>query len=448
MRRLLFLTMFLFPCVARADANAEARFYFERGNSALARAMRAQGPARHRGVQEAVADYLQSLRIVRSKNTVYNLAICYEELESFDDAYEYFAEYLRSDINDAERAEATRHVDLVRPRVALVEVATSPPGATLHVDRRDLAPRGTAPVTIAVPAGPHRLFLDLVGHAPMEHEVTAVVGQLARVRVAMTALQATVTLEVAGGAAQVFVDSAPAGTTPITLHLAPGPHELRLRRVGSEELRERITVAPGEERALRLAMTTPPMPGGVAVRSNVPAAEVRVDGVSWGAQSTSPRGVVPGRHTVDVSAPGYRPATITIDVEEGRSVLVRAHLVLLDPPTRHGGWPVATGIGAGAALLVGAVTGLTAVKRQDDLDEIRLGLGDGPDQAALDQAREAAEDTAGEIDTLNTVADVFFAGSLVLGVLTGVILATGGDRGPLESNATVSAGGESVAVVR
>ena len=85
-------------------------------------------------------------------------------------------------------SEASRRLELVRPRVALVEVATTPPGATVFVDRRDLAPRGLTPITFAVPAGAHHAFVELGGHAPEERDLTATVGQTVRVEVALRAL--------------------------------------------------------------------------------------------------------------------------------------------------------------------------------------------------------------------------------------------------------------------
>lgn len=427
-----FLALGTVPAPAAADANAEARFYFERGNEGLARAMRSRGVARRRAMQAALADYLQSLRIVRSKNTVYNLAVCYEELASYEDAFDYFAEYLRADINDAERSEATRRLEAIRPRVAVLQVASDPSGAEVWVDRRDLAARGRTPLSIAVPAGRHRLFVVREGHAPWEQEVEAVVGETARHSVRLDALPAAISVETAGPPAEVLVDGRPAGRTPARITLPAGAHEIRLRRAGSDEVRERVELRPGEDRTMRLAMPPLPIAGAIAVRANVAAPEVTVDGIPWGAASTAPRGIVPGRHTVVVSAPGYRPATVVTSVPEGRAVTVRARLSPLEPDARWGALPAVSGVGAGATLAVGALVGLAALGKQDDLDEARGRFENADNRTDSDDARGDAESAGRDVDRLNLTADVFYIGAAVLGTLTAILLATnhGDDPGP------------------
>lgn len=434
------LCLCAFPHPAQADANSEARFYFERGNEQLARATQSRGPTRRRALEGALADYLQSIRIVRSKNTVYNLAVCYEELGRLEDAFDSYAEYLRADINDAERAEATRKLEAVRPRVAVIEVGSVPAGAAVFVDRRDLAARGVTPLSIAAPAGRHHVFVVLDGYGLAESDVDAVVGQTARYAARLDALPSALSIDVAGAPAQVLVDGRPAGTTPVRLSVAAGIHDVRVRRVGSEELRERVELRPGQDRALRLVLPPLPLAGGIAVRANVPVAMVSVDGVSWGAASTSPRGLVPGRHAVEVSAAGYRPVTLMVAVPEGRAVTVRARLSPVEPHRRYGALPAVSGVGAGLSLAIGALVGVAAVRKQDDLQGVEADLGNAPTRVALDSARDRAEPLAEDVDRLNTIADVGFATAVVLGAVTVVLLATsrGEETGP--STATVADG--------
>ena len=446
----LFLALSGVPASAQADANAEARFYFERGNEQLARATNGRGAARRRALEGALADYLQSLRIVRSKNTVYNLAVCYEQLGRNEDAFDAFAEYLRADINEAERTEATRRLEAVRPRVAVLQIGSAPPGAEVYVDRRDLAARGRTPLSIATTAGQHRIFVVREGFGPAESEIEAVVGQTARHSVDLQALPASVSIEVEGAAADVLIDGQPAGSTPLRVSLAAGIHEVRLRRVGSDDLRERVEVRPGQERTLRLVMPSLPIAGGIAVRANGPAAPVAVDGVAWGPASTSPRGIVPGRHAVQVSAAGYRSATLMVVVPEGGAITVRARLSPQEPPRRYGSLPAVSGIAAGVSLAVGALVGVAAVRKQDDLHEVERGLGDSPTQAQLDSASDRAGRLADDITRLNTIADVGFAGTVVLGAVTVLLLATarGDEPGPSSAFVATGAVGPSTAEAR
>lgn len=439
---LLALLVSLSPSNAVADANAEARFYFERGNEGLARAMRSRGAARRTAMRAALADYLESLRIVRSKNTVYNLAVVYEELGQLEDSFDYFSEYLRTDINDAERAEATRRIEAVRPRVAVVEVQSMPSGAEVFVDRRDLAARGRTPLSLAVPAGHHTIFLVLAGHAPAEASIDAVVGQTHRQHQQLTALPAAVSIETQGPPADILIDGRPAGRTPLHVTLAAGAHEVRLRRAGSGELRERVELHAGEDRTLRLTLPALPLAGGLAVRANVPAAQVSVDGIPWGVASTTPRGLNPGMHTVDVAAPDYRPASLVVQVPEGRAIIVRARLSPEEPPRRYGPLPLITGIATGVSLAVGALVGLSALRRNDDIGEAHVDFDDaraGRDTSGQLDARDRAETAYDDTGRLNTIADVGWVGGAVLGTLTVVLLATAGGADPGPSAVEVEA---------
>ena len=128
---LLAVSLVLLPVAASADPVAEARHFFERGNERLGPAMQMRaGHGRDRAIRAALEEYLQSVRIVRSKNALFNVAICWEELREWDSAWGFYSEYLGLDLTADERAEAGRRRSALAPRVAFVEVATDPPGAT------------------------------------------------------------------------------------------------------------------------------------------------------------------------------------------------------------------------------------------------------------------------------------------------------------------------------
>ena len=63
-----------------ADRNAEARVFFEKGNRLFARAMDKSGERKRELLEEALTAYVSSLRIVRSRNALFNAAVVLEEL--------------------------------------------------------------------------------------------------------------------------------------------------------------------------------------------------------------------------------------------------------------------------------------------------------------------------------------------------------------------------------
>jgi hypothetical protein len=160
--------------------NAEARVYFQEGNRLYEQATDARGAQRTTLLQRSVEAYVDSLRIVRSRNALFNAAIVLGELGRNDESFNYFGEYLRIEgLAAADREEATRRRDELRSEVAVLQVTTEPGGALLWVDRKDLAPRGETPIELALPPGEHKTFIEKDGYISIERTQKAVQGETA-----------------------------------------------------------------------------------------------------------------------------------------------------------------------------------------------------------------------------------------------------------------------------
>ncbi|MFZ1863136.1 MAG: PEGA domain-containing protein, partial [Polyangiales bacterium] len=169
--------------------NAEARVYFEEGNRLYTEASQAPEAQRTVLLQRALGAYVDRLRIVRSRNALFNAAIVLGELARYDEAFNYFTEYLQVEgLSLRDREEAVRRRDALRPEIAVLQVHTRPEGALLWIDRKDLAPRGETPIELALPEGEHRLFLEKQGYLPLEHTETAVRGQTVVAELALSPL--------------------------------------------------------------------------------------------------------------------------------------------------------------------------------------------------------------------------------------------------------------------
>src|SRR5688572_21342467 len=118
------------PSLVHADANSEARVFFERGNEHLQRASSLRGSRRTRELQQAMSEYVNSLRIVRTKNCVFNAGVALEMLGRLEEAYDYFAEYVTMPgITPEENTEGINRRDALRPRVAVLRITSVPAGA-------------------------------------------------------------------------------------------------------------------------------------------------------------------------------------------------------------------------------------------------------------------------------------------------------------------------------
>ena len=151
--------------------------YFEEGNRLFEQANRARAAQRTELLQRSLEAYVDSLRIVRSRNALFNAAIVLGELGRNDEAFNYFGEYLAIEgLTAADRENATARRDALRSEVAVLQVSSEPEGALLWVDRKDLAPRGETPIELALPPGEHRAFVEKEGFEPVERTQTMVRG--------------------------------------------------------------------------------------------------------------------------------------------------------------------------------------------------------------------------------------------------------------------------------
>lgn len=338
------------PLAARADDVAEAGALFTSGNGHFERAQHLRGARRAHELEAALADYFQSLRILRSRNVLYNTAIVLEQLGRWDESFNYWSEYLAvTGLSDAERADGTTHRDAALPHVAAVHVSGEPAGAAVWIDRRDLATRGHTPFDIALAPGEHHFYVEAEGYLPFETTATAVLGETHAVAVTLT--PAPVSLQVfAPDEGMLTLDGAelrPGASTSVV----PGTHELRLEIVGAEPVVRHFEVVPGSVPMVidltssvhRVAAASVPL--GVHADAD---AHVVVDGADLSHGTDVVVGVAPGPHEVRIEASGRAPAVVRGTFSLGSPMRLDAHLA----PTADSGLLAARGI-FGAAAIVG-----------------------------------------------------------------------------------------------
>lgn len=286
--------------------------------------------AQRRGdCRTALEHYLASNRLVYNKNVVFNIGACYENIGRFADAFRYYSDYLDEELADSDRAEAQRALARVRPRVALIRIESTPPGASIFLERTDLGERGQTPRTLAVEPGPHTVILELDGHEGASAQVQARLGDEAQVTLSLTAILGTVEVvgEPAGAEIRLDDESSPIlGTVPGHVQATPGQHVLIVSSPGHQSARVDVDVRPraSVQRNVRLELQT----GSVLVDAQERGALIEVDGNAMGFTPTVLQRVPAGTHTVRIARSGFRPFedTITVRPNEQTAVQVRLRL--------------------------------------------------------------------------------------------------------------------------
>lgn len=421
MRRLVLAALLtLAPSLARAQDAAQASFHDARGRDHY-RAGRFSEAARELFVVQTLAP---------SPANLFNLALCFDQLERASLATYYFSAYLASEDDDpARRRVAGRALERLHPKVARLRVQTDPPGAEVFVDHLEHGSYGKTPVTVPVAPGAHELWIRADGFTEVRTRVDVEKGKVTPLSLDLARIVGHLEARVTPPADILVLDANEAtvarGHGHARIALPPGVYLVEATPAGHRRARTaaRVTAEAATQVELQPEALPPPT-GQLVVTANRLGALVELDGEPVGFTPAVLPAVPEGRHTVRLSAPDVEAWQAELEVKaEARGFLTasleapRSGL----PPTSA--W-VAGGLGA-AALIAAAVVGGVAAAHHDDF-ATRYAAGPGEDLTGLrDEGRR-----------LNATADGLLVGGLVA-VAVGALL-YGLDEGGEGSSANLS----------
>lgn len=276
---------------------------------------------------------LESNRLAPNKNVLYNIAGAYEALGRFEQAYQYYTEYVALEQEPSRRADGERGISRLLSRVALVRVTSDPPGATIYVDRQDLGARGVTPRTIALPAGEHRIIVESSGYRSAEAAISAEKGAVREADLALERLLGQVRLfgEPAGATVRIEGSEEILGTLPATIAVPVGEVVLEVEAPGYAPRKLVSRASVSETTSLDGTLTL--LAGKVVVDTpGRTGALISIDGKA-AAFSPAVIDVPVGAHELSVGAPGFETYTQSIDVQTDSSLEITARLRanILDP---------------------------------------------------------------------------------------------------------------------
>jgi tetratricopeptide (TPR) repeat protein len=118
----------------------------------------------------ALEHFLASNRLAPNRNVVFNIARAYEQLGENPDAYRYYTQALAGETDAAAQQRISDAIARIEPLVAVLDIETDPPGATVYIARRDLGARGNAPLTIGLAPGQYAVLADMPGYESAQTE--------------------------------------------------------------------------------------------------------------------------------------------------------------------------------------------------------------------------------------------------------------------------------------
>jgi outer membrane receptor protein involved in Fe transport len=257
--------------------------------------------------ERALAHFLASNRLVDNKNVLFNIARCYEQLRRFPEAHRYYERALAAESAPEAAAGIRRALERIAGRVALLQITTDPPGASIYLDRKDLGERGASPRTMALPPRTYRVIAALEGYRDATSEpVTLRIGSERAVTLQLERIVGRVSVVGApGSSVRLDADNTPElCSTPCSVVTTPGQHVLILGRSGARPSRVPVSVIADQSTSIDADRVLDA--GSLLIRTDEPGAVIEVDGVA--------RGVTPaqlslpvGQHRLSVRLTGFRP---------------------------------------------------------------------------------------------------------------------------------------------
>jgi outer membrane receptor for ferrienterochelin and colicins len=273
----------------------------------------------------ALEHFLASNRLVPNKNVVYNIARTFERLQRYADAHRYYVDAREGERDKKTIAEINGAIARIAPSVAVLRVETTPPNATIYLNRRDLGSRGRTPKPLAVAPGKYNVILEIPGYEPaVVPSVKASLGKEVELKVALKRIVGTLKVEISGAKdAEVHVDdehSAPVCTAPCVAEIPPGRHIVYFTREGYQAAPIEVNITANQtSRALaKLA----PITGSVMVSAEERDAIVEIDDKPMGFTPTVIQGVATGKRRLRVALRGFAPVERDIEVKANKQTEV------------------------------------------------------------------------------------------------------------------------------
>jgi archaellum component FlaG (FlaF/FlaG flagellin family) len=222
----------------------------------------------------------------------------------------------------ADTTAAARRTETDDRAAGTLDVVSEPPGAEVLVDRR---PRGVTPLLLPLPPGDYLVTLRRHGYRPEHRQLTVAPGLRVPLRVEMEPLAGLLLAHSSPTNAEVLIDGAVQGRTPLLLTSLPlGRHRLRFSLPGYQPKEIEVELADRVPRRVAVDLTADS--GTLVVTAEPEGAEVLVNGISRGEAPCRVERIPEGDATVEVRAPGHRTFRQEVRLAAGEILDVHARL--------------------------------------------------------------------------------------------------------------------------
>jgi tetratricopeptide (TPR) repeat protein len=202
----------------------------------------------------ALAEFEASVEIFPSRAALFNLGNCLKAMHRYGealDAFERLEQEFGDRLDEEMKQALARQREEIHSVIAELSVRADRADATIAIDGEKV---GTTPIDKPFILGPgkHEIAVSLDGFETAVDEVKLVAGQHEVLMFKLVRAHAVLVINTDVSGAEVFVDGAREGETPLVdpIPLTEGEHFVRVSREGYEEIEREISVEPGEKLTL------------------------------------------------------------------------------------------------------------------------------------------------------------------------------------------------------
>lgn len=233
-----FLKTKLAPDELGPDAQYQRRL--EAGRSAYAKG----------DYEAAIEEFKAAFDLKATTGPLYNIGKSYEKMGRYEEAIDYFTQYLDLDPNATDRADVEELIrrlkKSIKSRFQELYVKSDPTGADIYLDDRNTGLQGQTPFRFKATPGPHILYIDLNGYEPIKREFVMPDDKPLELDFKMQKLENVGFLDitVSEDGARIFVDGAIVGLSPYRQKKAveAGEHQIQVELLGFDRWTGKVTV--------------------------------------------------------------------------------------------------------------------------------------------------------------------------------------------------------------
>lgn len=305
----------------------------------------------------AAEDYLKaaeeldtSLRLHPDAKTALYLGNAYLKLGQLGKAKAALERALQIDPENPRHDGIIKLIQSIETRnVGVIEIKSTPPGATISVEEKDSKPRGKAPLELSLPPGTHRIIADAEGYEQTSAEVTVQFGETTNLELKLHVRECELALAATPPGTRATIDGGEAVLAPAKVRITRGEHRVSFAAAGYKTQVLPVNCEGKAPLSLNAALSDlpPPAPAvqtGVALGTNARGTVLTIDEkpLAIGLPVALPA----GPYRLRASAPGYRTLLAPLQLVDGE--ILHGDVVL-----ERRNW---YGLGAAIALTALAIT--------------------------------------------------------------------------------------------